>query len=188
MSLATVDAQAKGLSRPEFGELAALFPRIAEDQMSAFIAERDRIQNEQAKLASQLARRQLEYNAAKIEETSVNKRLSIAEQEYQGVKALVDKGFAPQRDLLAAEAGLEEARARLLALQSKIATAAELEAEARILLDEQYSAIQANLAKQKASGTAELAEANKIMLKYQELVDNLDIVAPVDGVVHTLAF
>lgn len=188
MSLASIDAQKRALQNPNFGEVGEKFPAIARTQMDAFIFERSRIMQEQAKLASQLARRKLDHQAAIAEQKSVEKRLAITLERYEGVATLAKKGFASRRDLLTAESELEDAKARLLALKSRIANTAELAAEAQLLLDEQRASIQSKLAQQQTSGLSELTEMQANMLKYQELVDNLVVASPIDGIVHQLTY
>ena len=187
MSLASIDAQRRGLSTPSFGEMGEKFPAIARTQMDAFMFERSRLMQEQAKLASQLARRELEHQAAIAELKSVEKRLAITQERFEGIETLAKKGFAPRKDLLAAESDLEDAKARLLTLKARIASAAETVAEAQLQLDEQIASIQSQLAKQHATGLSDYKGMETDMLKYQELVDNLEVTSPIDGVVHQLA-
>ncbi|WP_299348362.1 HlyD family type I secretion periplasmic adaptor subunit [uncultured Maritalea sp.] len=188
MSLASIDAQQRGLQNPDFGKAGEKYPAIARTQMDAFMFERTRIMQEQAKLASQVARRELEHQAAIAEQKSVEKRLAITQERYDGIKSLVEQGFAPRRDLLSAEADLEDAKARLMSLKATIATAAELSAEAQLQLSEQQSSIQSQLAKQETTGLSELTEMEADMLKFQELVDQLEVTSPIDGVIHQLAY
>lgn len=186
MNIANLDAQAKGHAMPDFEGIGDKYPEIARQQLNAFSFEQARIKRELAKFASQLARRELEYQAAIAEQKSVEKRLEIAQKRFDSVSELAQKGFASTKDLLAIEADLEEAKARELSLKAKIATAAEFETEARFVLEEQQAGIQASLAKQLAAGNAELAEMEKIMVKYQSTVDELLIVAPINGVVQQM--
>lgn len=188
MSLASIDAQKRGLQHPNFGADGEKYPAIARTQMDAFLFERSRIMQEQAKLASQLARRELEHQAAIAEQKSVEKRLAISQERYDGMKSLASKGFATRRDLLSAEAELEDAKARLMTLKANIATTAELSAEAQLQLNEQLASIQSQLAKQETTGLSELTEMQADMLKFQELVDQLEVTSPIDGVVHQLAY
>jgi len=188
MSLAALDAQTKGLATPNFGADAQDYPELAKAEFEAFGFEKARIKREQAKLASQLARRGLEYNAAISEKKSVETRFSISQERYDSLVTLGEQGFAPRKDVLAAEADLEDARARQFALEAKIASAAELSSEANFLLEEQRAAIQSKLAKQISTGAAELAGLEQKFSKFQELVDGLVLTSPIDGYVHELAY
>jgi HlyD family secretion protein/adhesin transport system membrane fusion protein len=186
MNIASLDAQAKGHAMPDFSGIGEKYPEIARQQLNAFSFEQARIKRELAKFASQLARRELEYQAALAEQKSVAKRLEIAKKRFDSVSELARKGFAATKDLLAVEADLEDAKARELSLKAKIATAAEMETEARFFLEEQQASIQASIAKQLAAGNAELAEMEKIMVKYQTTVDDLLVSAPIDGIVQQM--
>lgn len=188
MSVANLDALSTKQGRPDYGHNLGLYPSLAKSQQAVFKSETTRINREEAKFASQLARRQAEYQAALSEKKSIAKRLEIAKEQYNILQNLLTQQYASRRSVLEAEAAMEEARSRSFALDGRIAAAREQVSEARIQLEEQRAAIQSSLAKERAKSASELAELNKILTKQQDRVESLDLVAPADGFVQELAF
>ncbi len=188
MSVANLDALTSKQERPDYGHNIGLYPALAQSQKAVFASEKTRINREEAKFASQLARRQAEYQAAVSEKKSIAKRLEIAKEQYKILQNLLTQQYASRRSVLEAEAAMEEARSRSFALDGRIAAAREQVSEAKIQLEEQQAAIQSTLAKERAKSASELAELNKILTKQQDRVESLDLVSPADGFVQELAF
>ena len=187
LTIARLDALIDGRPTPNFGNLARRYPAIAKAQMAVFDNEKTRIDREMAKFASQLARREAEYQAALAEKKSVAKRLEIAKEQYGILENLLRQQYASRRSLLEAEAALEEAKARFYAIDGRIATSREQASEARIQLQEQRATIKSDLSKERAKSASELAELGKILDKQQDRVQSLDLVAPTNGIVQELA-
>ena len=187
MSLANLDALMQVADAPDYGRDLGLYPAIAKSQREVFASEATRINREEAKFASQLARREAEYQAALSEQKSVAKRLEIAREQHKILEGLLRQQYASRRSVLEAEAAMEEARSRHYSLDGRVAALREQVTEAAIQLEEQRAAIRSNLAKERAKNAGELAELGKILTKQQDRVESLDLVAPTAGIVQELA-
>ncbi|WP_157967519.1 HlyD family type I secretion periplasmic adaptor subunit [Cohaesibacter intestini] len=188
MSLASLNALMQRGEAPNFGRDEVRFPTLAASQSAVFQSEKTRINREEAKYASQLARRRAEHKAALAEKKSVEKRAEIAKEQYQSLESLLRQQYASRRSVLEAQAALEEARARLYALDGKIASTGEQVTEAEIQMQQARAAIQSELAKERAKSASELAELERVLTKQQDRVESLDLVAPTDGIIQELAY
>ena len=187
MSLSSLDALMDGKEQPDFGSLFHSYPSLAKSQYEVFLSEKTRIEREEAKFASQLARRKAEWHAAVAEQKSVTKRTEIAKEQYAMLEDLLKQQYASRRSVLEAAASLEEARARLHVLDGKIATTREQVTEAEIQLEETRATLRSELAKERSKSAGELAELERLLDKQQDRVESLDLVAPTNGLVQELA-
>ena len=188
MSIASLDKLMGDRIRPEFGADGRAHPALARSQLQVFASEKLRIEGEEAKFTSQLARRKAEYKATLAEKTSVEKRAQIAREQYEMISDLLRQQYASRRSALDAQAALEEARARLFALDGKLVAAREQVREAEIELEQIRASLNSELAKERSKNAGELAELHSILAKQQDRVESLDLVAPTNGIVQELAF
>nr|WP_319391010.1 HlyD family type I secretion periplasmic adaptor subunit [uncultured Cohaesibacter sp.] len=186
MSIATIDALTRQQELLLFDSGDQRYANIARSQQDVFASEKERINRELAKYASQLARREAEYRAAVSEHRSGVKRMEIAQEQYNILDGLLKQQYASRRSVLEAEATLEESRSRLYALDGKISTTREQAKEAQIQLDEARAKIFSDLAKEKSKNASELAEVTRLLTKQQDRVASLDLVSPTNGIVQEL--
>nr|WP_321454891.1 HlyD family type I secretion periplasmic adaptor subunit [uncultured Cohaesibacter sp.] len=186
MSVAALDALLQEEPTLSLAADAHFDSDVANAQMRFFTSEKERINRELAKYASQLARREAEYRAALSEHKSAVKRSEIAQEQYEMLSGLFKQQYASRRSLLEAEATLEEAHSRLYTLDGKVSTTKEQAREAQIQLDEARAKIFSDLAKEKTKNASELAEVNRLLTKQQDRVSSLDLTAPTDGIVQEL--
>lgn len=187
MSISNLDALIAQNPRPDYGRDLGLYPALAKSQQAVFASEKTRLNREEAKYASQLSRRQAEFQAAISEKNSIAKRLEIAREQHGILQGLLKQQYASRRSVLEAEAAMEEARSRLFALDGRIAATREQVTEAEIMLEEQRAAMTSALAKERAKNAGELAELEQILTKQQDRVESLDLVSPTSGIVQELA-
>ncbi len=186
MSIATIDALMKHKDSVSFDDAGRLYSNIAQSQMSVFSSEKDRINRELAKYASQLARREAEYRATIAEQKSAVKRMEIAKEQFTMLDGLLKQHYASRRSVLEAEALLEESRSRLYSLDGRLSTTREQVKEAQIQLEEARAQISSDLAKEKSKNASELAEVDRLLNKQQDRVSSLALTAPTDGIVQEL--
>ncbi len=186
MSIATIDALTRQQELLLFDSGDQRYANIARSQQDVFASEKERINRELAKYASQLARREAEYRAAVSEHKSAVKRVEIAQEQYGMLDGLLKQHYASRRSVLEAEATLEESRSRLYSLDGKISTTREQAKEAQIQLDEARAKIFSDLAKEKSKNASELAEVTRLLTKQQDRVASLDLVSPTNGIVQEL--
>ncbi|MCV6574385.1 MAG: HlyD family type I secretion periplasmic adaptor subunit [Cohaesibacter sp.] len=188
MSIANLDALSKNQDQPIYGDDLTNYPKLIKNSFSFFTSEKARMEREEAKLSSQVARRRAELATAKAEKRSAAKRLEIAKEQHKILQGLRRQEYASRRSVLEAAAALEEARSRFFALDGRIAAAKEQISEAEIQLEEQRAASKAQYAKERQKSQVELSELDQILTKEQDRVQSLDLIAPTSGLVQELAF
>jgi len=173
---------------PEFGALGAEHPDIAQQQRAAYneaIAEA-REERERVRLTVERLGEQIE-NARK-EAKSLRNQMAIQSDQTDIREKSFERGYTSRHMLLQAQAAREETRQRLLAVEGRIAEAANQREEAKVKLRVLQAQQRSKWAEQRADANAELAEVEETLKKYKDRVARLAVDAPVDGIVQSLKY
>lgn len=172
---------------PEFTEeIMKNAPQAVSEEMNAYRANVDKVNSQTIILQQQKSQRSQELSELQIKSSDVNGQLSLAREEMNMVRPLVERGSAPRMELLQIERQIKEKQTELNSVNSAVprARAAIAEAEARIkdVVSQSRAASQTELA-------AKISEMNAIKQGLAGLVDRKDrteIKSPVNGYVKDI--
>lgn len=176
--------QAKPL---QLGELGVRYPEEAEDQHLLLNSERNAVEAAKQILAARLDQRKAELNARIEEKRSVNSRVEIFRERLMAQRKLVQQGYSSRSNLLEVKARLEEVRAQRAQLEGAVQNSKSG------ILEIENEIVQAKNQKRQEwsdlllATIGEVAELNERLTSSQDRVNRLDIKAPGDGRIQTLA-
>ena len=173
--------------KPDFGQLGERYPRLRREQAQTFNKDtaQAREAEEQLRLAVQRVKGQLE--SSKREVASLTEQVDVYSQQAAIREKSYSKGYTSRYTLLQAKSVLEESRQRLVSAVGKVAEFTKMLEETRTKLRETVALRAKTLAEDRAETAAQLAEVKETLEKYRDRAARLDVKAPVDGVVQSLA-
>lgn len=172
---------------PEFSEeIIKNAPQAVSEEMNAYRANVDKVNSQTIILQQQKSQRSQELSELQIKSSDVNGQLSLAREEMNMVRPLVERGSAPKMELLQIERSIKEKQTELNSVNSAVprARSAIAEADARIkdVVSQSRAAAQTELA-------AKMSEMNAIKQGLAGLVDRKDrteMKSPVNGYVKDI--
>jgi adhesin transport system membrane fusion protein len=172
---------------PDFGPLGERFPRLRSEQMLAFsqdaahtTEERQRIQLTIERASDQLATAREEAKSLATQ-VDLQSRLAAIRQKSQ------ELGYTALPLALQARTSLEEAKHRLITANGRITELTRLRDEAQSKLRETIAERRSKLATELADTGGQLGETQAAMEKHEDRMRRLEVRAPIDGTVYTLA-
>ncbi len=161
-------------------------PQAVSEEMNAYRANVDKVNSQTIILQQQKSQRSQELSELQIKSGDVNGQLSLAREEMNMVRPLVERGSAPKMELLQIERVIKEKQTELNSVNSAVprARSAIAEADARIrdVVSQSRAAAQTELA-------AKMSEMNAIKQGLAGLVDRKDrteMKSPVNGFVKDI--
>ncbi len=171
---------------PAFGDLAKAYPELATEQLSmhyqniaAWKSERQQLLYaiQQAEGALTAARGQLE--SAKVQIAIEREQTDIREKSF-------DLGHTSRLAYLESKGRLEAANSKFASLQAEIQKLETAAAEARGALHKAEAERLQKLADERAKVAGELSEVTNSLVKHQDRVNRLVVVAPTSGTINLL--
>jgi adhesin transport system membrane fusion protein len=173
---------------PNFGEYGARYAAIAEEHRQAFYRDRLQAREERRQLEQAVERLAEQLVSARDEEISLVAQERLQEEQATIRKRSHAKGYTSKMTMLQAQAIAEQAYQRLLTARARSAELDKLHSEAQTKLRETVAERIRKLSEERADVAAQLNEAEETLIKYRDRVVRLDVVSPLDGIVHSLVY
>jgi adhesin transport system membrane fusion protein len=173
---------------PDFGSYGARYPRPAEEHRQAF--ERDQLQarEEQQQLKLAVERLADQLISARQEEVSLIEQVRLQEEQADIRNRSHARGYTSKSVALQTQGMAEQARQRLVTARGRIVEIAKMHDEAETKLRQAVAERMRKLSDDRAEVAAQLFETEEALGKHRDRVVRLDVVAPIDGVVHSLVY
>jgi adhesin transport system membrane fusion protein len=185
--IARLQAEAEGLPAPVFpDELIKTVPESVQQELNTFRANRLKLDSEISVLRSQLNQRQQEVNEIQTKITDTNRMISLAQDEINMIKPLVDKGSAPKRDLMQLDQQMAGQETEINGLRAALPRARASVAEAQARLSDATTQTRASAQSELAQTQIEMQTIGQTLGALTDKKDRTEIRSPVDGIVKDL--
>jgi adhesin transport system membrane fusion protein len=188
--LATVtrlQAEAEGKEKVEFPEeVMEGAPESVTEELNAFRANRRKLKGQLEILRQQLSQRKQEVQELTTKLSDTRQVLSIAQEEYDMLKPLVDKGSAPKMELLQLERSIKEKQAELNSLQTALPRARASVEEAKARIEDATSTAQADAQNQLSAKMTEMNAIKETLAAFSERKTRTEIKSPVKGIIKDI--
>lgn len=174
-------------TEPDFGALATEYPKDAKEQRLLFETEKKTLASAARILNSRLAQRRGDVLARQQELAVVQSQLKIYEEQLEGQKKLIEKGFSSRGRLLAAQARVEEVRVTLTQLKGSIQAAKGSIVEIQSEIEQAKDAKRQEWSDVLVSTINEVSELEERLTAAQDRVTRLAVYAPRTGIIQSLS-
>lgn len=173
---------------PDFGAYGLRYPLAAREHREAY--ESDQVQSREGRRQLELAVERLgeQLESARKEEESLVEQVKLQQEQAAIRQKSYSHGYTAKTTMLQAQAMAEQARQRLLTARGRIAELAKMHREADTKLRETIAERLRKLSEERADVAAQLGEAEEALLKHRDRLARLDVVSPIEGVVHSLVY
>lgn len=171
---------------PDFGKLGKKYPKHASEQLQLYLANAVLNQREEKTLLARIRQKETEITSLGREIQSQTRHLAILNDQVQMLTKLQQRGYTTRSKLNSAKAGYEKMMTEIISYTGRLATAREQLVEAHSQYDEWRAKKRSVIAEESANVAAELAEMKQVLARQKDLVDRLELQAPVHGIVQNL--
>lgn len=175
----------QGLAAAPDGTINA---RLAADQKTLFDAVVEQKLRERQTLATQVDQRRSEIGALENEISKGSEMLNVQKQLMDMRQRLATEGFASRKMLLDAQAAMIQAESSLQSSRGRLDAARDALAQAESRLAQADSDARATWSDELSKVSAEWAETQETLQKYNDRVDRLLVRSPVEGTVLQLSY
>lgn len=163
------------------------YPDLASEQLQVYTAKRDQISQEHRAMEARVSQRKAEYEAAKMEATSLKTQIEINEEQLAIRSKLLKDGYTSRRAFLQTKSSLEDVKVRHYSTIGRREAAKEQLIEAQSALKGGKAESLKLLSEERSKVSAELAELKQQVSKHEDRVDRLVVKSPIKGIVQELA-
>ena len=182
-----LNAEIEGESKLVFPEsFNEADPQVLNDQKSIFRARQDQLQAELNVLRSQHSQKQQEIKEMQSRKAQLEQGLSLAKQQLDIAKPLVDQGVYPRVDYLALEREISSLQGDIDALRLAIPRIRQAANEASRRIDQRRAEFKAIALDERNSRRGELKSLQQIMAAGEDRVTRTDIRSPVRGTIKQI--
>lgn len=171
---------------PDFSFVGGEFASLVRDQQTIFEVQEDTRRNRRDVLLKQIDQRSSEVDLFEDQELTMEKNISLLEEELSMRQTLFEKGLSPKIVYLDIKRQVNQAQGDFAKLQGEWQRASEALDEARSRLAEEDAKIREKALSEMGSVTREVAQVRESINKLEDRVRRLDIKAPVRGIVKGL--
>jgi len=182
-----LNAEIEGESKLVFPEsFNEADPQVLNDQKSIFRARQDQLQAELNVLRSQHSQKQQEIKEMQSRKAQLEQGLSLAKQQRDIAKPLVDQGVYPRVDYLALEREISSLQGDIDALRLAIPRIRQAANEASRRIEQRRAEFKAIALDEMNSRRGELKSLQQIMSAGEDRVTRTDIRSPVRGTIKQI--
>ena len=182
-----LNAEIEGESKLVFPEsFNEADPQVLNDQKSIFRARQDQLQAELNVLRSQHSQKQQEIKEMQSRKAQLEQGLSLAKQQRDIAKPLVDQGVYPRVDYLALEREISSLQGDIDALRLAIPRIRQAANEASRRIEQRRAEFKAIALDERNSRRGELKSLQQIMAAGEDRVTRTDIRSPVRGTIKQI--
>jgi HlyD family type I secretion membrane fusion protein len=162
--------------------------KIIEAQERVFEARRNSIDGQVGILGQRIEELKREIGGVESERDAAYSQFQIIQEEIDGVRPLVEQGYARKPRLLALERGSAEIEGRIGRLTADIARAEQQIQEARLSIQQLRTERLNQVVDELRSVQQEISELNERLRAAQDVLDRHDLQAPINGTVTGLEY
>jgi len=172
---------------PQFPqEVMEKSPSSVTEEMNAFRANQDSINNQIVIMEQQKSQRSQELNELQVRASDVQGQLRLIQEEKQMVEPLVARGAAPKMELLQLDRQIKEKQTELNGVTSAIPRARSAIAEANGRINEVKSTARAQSQTELSAKLIEMNAIKKGLAGLQDRQTRTEIKSPVNGYIKDL--
>ncbi|MEM6781077.1 MAG: HlyD family type I secretion periplasmic adaptor subunit [Pseudomonadota bacterium] len=167
---------------PEFpDEVMQGVPQSVTEEMNAFRANQDKIANQTSIMEQQKSQRQQELNELRVRSSGLSAELQLIRDEKSMVEPLVQRGSAPQQELLQLDQRIKQKQTELSGVNAGIPRARAAIAEADARIEEVNATARAQAQTELSAKTIEMNAIKEGLGGLQDRKDRTEIKSPVNG-------
>lgn len=186
-SVTRLQAEAEGNETLVFpDEVMTHAPQSVTEEMSAFDANREQLQNQINIFEQQLIQRQQEVRELETRIADTRGVIAIQREEKQMIEPLVARGSAPRLELLQLERSILEKEAELNGYLSSLPRVKSSIAEAQARIEEVTSNAQAQAQMELSTKLIELNEIEERLTSLKERKTRTELRSPVNGTIQSI--
>lgn len=186
-AIARLTAEIAGAKKLDFSKEVEKFdPQLLKDQQAIFAARQKQLQTELNVLESQLLQRRQEISEMQSRREQLERSLSLAREQRDAVRPLVDQGVYPRTDYLAIERDISTLQGDVDALRLGIPRVRQAAEEANRRIAQRRAEFQAMALDELNRRRVELNGLREIMAAGEDRVTRTDVRSPVRGTVKQL--
>lgn len=187
--LATVlrlQAETEGKT-PEFPEnVTKGVPQSVVEELNAYRANKDKIANQTSIMEQQKSQREQELNELRVKANGLTSELNLIKQEKAMVEPLVQRGSAPQQELLQLEQRIKQKQTELSGVNAGIPRAQSAIAEAEARINDVISSFRAQAQTELVAKRTEMQAIREGLSGLQDRKDRTAITSPVAGYIKDM--
>ncbi len=172
--------------QPQFDELIPEFPELVQHQMDLYQSSLVQLNQQKDSLISRVEQRFAEVQAFHARLESLEAQLRIDREQVEIRAQLLEEQYVSRSVYLDSQRTYERTNADTIEVRGELQSAQESLNEARINLLEVETDFRNTLTEERAVAAAELAELDQSVIKQEDRVSRLLVIAPVRGVVQEL--
>lgn len=186
-AITRLQAEAEGKNTVDFSEeVVKASPSSVTEELNAFRANQQQLQGQMNIMLQQLAQREQEVRELSTRASDVRGQLSLQQQEKQMIEPLVQRGSAPELELLQLERAIKEKSTELNGVLSSMPRAKSAVSEAQARIDEIQSTAKAQAQTELAAKQIEMNEIKERLGALKERKTRTEITSPVNGIVQEM--
>ena len=184
-SISRLQAEAEDKNTVEFSEeVMKNAPRYVTEELNAFRANKQQLQGQMNVLSQQLTQRQQEIRELESRVDDLREVLRMQAQERDLIKPLVERGSAPELELLQVERALKEKDSELNSALSALPRSRSAAQEARARMEELQSGARADAQTALLAKQSEMNEITERLSALTARKSRTEIKSPVNGTIQ----
>jgi adhesin transport system membrane fusion protein len=188
--LATVtrlQAEAEGKSTVEFPpEIMEKSPQSVSEELNAFRANQDKIRSQTNVYEQQLVQREQEVRELNAKAGDLRTVINLSRKEKAMIEPLVERGSAPQIELIQLERGIKERETELNGVTASLPRANSAISEAKARIDEVKTSFKAQAQADLVTKQTEMSAIKAGITALEDRKTRTEITSPVNGTVKDL--
>ncbi|MAE51127.1 MAG: secretion protein HlyD [Micavibrio sp.] len=186
-SITRLQAEAEGQATVEFPEsVMQAAPQSVTEEMNAFRANRQQLQNQINIFQQQLMQREQEVRELETRIADTRGVISVQRQEMEMIEPLVARGSAPKLELLQLERTMREKRSELNGYLSSLPRAKSAVEEVKARIDEVTTNTQAQAQTELSAKLIELNEIKERLSSLKDRKTRTELRSPVNGTIKAI--
>lgn len=179
-----LQAEVEGKTTVEFTEdIQKGAPKSVIEELAAFRANQDKINNQVRVLQEQLSQRKQEVSELTTRLRDLESVIRLSREEKSMIEPLVARGSAPKIELVQLERGIREKQTELNGVREAIPRANAAIAEAQARITEMKATRTAEAQAELAAKTAEMSAVKEMLGALEDRKDRTEIRSPVNGTI-----
>ncbi|MGB5456482.1 MAG: HlyD family type I secretion periplasmic adaptor subunit [Gammaproteobacteria bacterium] len=171
---------------PDFGEVGSEYPYLANKQRTIYFAQLNSHQQQVKVIEQQIAQKQSEKQRMLNQSQLMKEEVKMLEEQVNSRLQLSSKGVVAREELLQTQIRLSENQREQREFSDNHSVAETALAETRLRLSEVKSGFIKDMQLEAGKVINQLAEVEQTLIRLNDRVTRLSVVAPVGGIVQAL--
>jgi HlyD family type I secretion membrane fusion protein len=173
--------------KPDFGKLADQYPTLASKEMASYYAQIASEKSELEVLKSQTSQRKSELRRQKNQVNALNQEIKLLQQQVAMREKLTASHVVSQTDLLTTKSQLASVVSQLRSVEDSVSVAYLAIQEAKNRRHEITAKHKKEIEFEASELAGQLAEVEKSLVRAQDRVGRLNLVAPISGIIQGIS-